>query len=85
MVIKGKNLWVWMLAQPDGNDRMREIAQAVQEDAAAYLNRQYTAISVVGGVLTIVLWFALGTATAIGFLIGAILSGMAGYFGMNIS
>jgi len=74
-----------MLAQPDGNDRMREIAQAVQEDAAAYLNRQYTAISVVGGVLTIVLWFALGTATAIGFLIGAILSGMAGYFGMNIS
>src|SRR5580765_7389367 len=66
----------WILKQPDGNDRMREIAAAVQTGAKAYLNRQYLTIGVVPG---------LGWVTACGFAIGAIASGAAGYIGMNVS
>jgi len=74
-----------VLSKPMGNDKMVEIANAVQEGAIAYLARQYTTISMVGAVLFIAMGFALGWYSAIGFAIGAILSGAAGYIGMHVS
>ncbi len=74
-----------VLAADTGNDRMRQIAAAVQEGARAYLNRQYTTIAIVGVVVAVILGLTLGLPVAVGFIVGAVLSGAAGYIGMNVS
>jgi K(+)-stimulated pyrophosphate-energized sodium pump len=84
-VVYGAVMARWVLSLGAGTERMQEIARAIQEGAQAYLNRQYTTIGLVGFVLFVILIVALGIKTALGFLIGAVLSASAGYIGMYIS
>ncbi|NTW99471.1 MAG: sodium-translocating pyrophosphatase, partial [Geobacteraceae bacterium] len=75
----------WILALPQGNDRMKQIAAAIQEGAGAYMKRQYTIIAVVGVIMFIALFATLGAKTAVGFAVGALFSGLTGFIGMFVS
>ncbi len=86
-ILYGLYLTWWLMKQPTGNERMREISRAVQEGAAAYLRKQYTTVAFVAVVPFLALGFynELGWGTAIGFLVGALLSAAAGFIGMNVA
>ena len=78
-------LILYVLRQPKGEGKMVEVAKAIQEGASAYLNRQYKTVALIGLLIFALIWLALGFKSALGFLVGALLSALAGYIGMNIS
>lgn len=84
-IVYGLLLAKLILKKGAGNEKMQSIAAAISEGAKAYLNRQYKTIAIIAVMLFVLLWFGLGLTLATGFLLGAILSGLAGYVGMNVS
>jgi K(+)-stimulated pyrophosphate-energized sodium pump len=86
-LVYGVALIYWVIAQPTGNERMREIASAIQEGAMAFLQRQYRTVAIVAVILAVIIFFVptLGWEAAVGFLVGAVLSGAAGFVGMLVS
>ncbi|MBI4435763.1 sodium-translocating pyrophosphatase [Candidatus Uhrbacteria bacterium] len=84
-ILWGAVLTQWILKRPAGEGKMKGIALAIQEGASAYMARQYKMIAAIGAIIFLVLGFALGWTLAIGFLVGAVLSGVAGFIGMSVS
>ncbi len=84
-IIYGIYLIFWILKKPEGSDKMREVAKAIQEGASAFLGKQYRTIAIIGILIFIILFWLMGIRSALGFLIGAIFSILSGYIGMNIS
>ncbi len=84
-VLYGLFTITWINKQPTGNDKMKEISNAIAQGANAYLNRQYSTIAMVGVVLLVIITYFLGITIGFGFLVGAVLSGATGYIGMNVS
>ncbi len=76
---------LWLSKKPNGDEKMVEISKAIQDGSSAYLNRQYKTVAVVAAVITVAIYFGLGAVSAIGFLVGAVASALAGYIGMNIA
>ena len=85
VIMYGLILAKTILRKSEGNEKMKSVAGAIAEGAKAYLNRQYKTIGIIAVVLFFILWFGLGFTSAIGFIVGAILSSLAGYVGMNVS
>ncbi len=84
-VLYGLLTITWINKQPLGNEKMKEISNAIAQGASAYLNRQYSTIAIVGIILLIIITYFLGYTVGLGFLVGAVLSGITGYIGMNVS